>query len=132
MARVPITARRMRRQVGPYITGPALLNGHVFGFDRLESKGPFGNLAPQTSNRAELRAVVAAVRTRHWRIGRYKGLVIATDSKYVTEGATKWAKSWIRNDWKTTAGEPVINKDLWQLFLGEVENMAQEGLVVQI
>jgi ribonuclease HI len=31
---------------------------------RLENEGPFGDPSPQTSNRAELRAVIAALRFR--------------------------------------------------------------------
>lgn len=100
--------------------------------DRLESKSPFGHPGAQTSNRAELRAVIAAMRCAKWTIHGYHELVIATDSKYVTEGATKWAKIWMRNDWKTREGEPVTNKDLWQLLLGDVERLAEGEVRVEL
>lgn len=72
------------------------------------------------------------MRCKNWCECEYRGLVIATDSQLATEGATKWAKTWTKNGWKTRAGDPVANKDLWQLLLGEVERMAEEGLVVQL
>lgn len=52
--------------------------------DRLESKGPFSHTYIQTSNRAKLRAVIAALRIRDWRNDGFTSLVIATDSTYVT------------------------------------------------
>ncbi|NEP55381.1 MAG: ribonuclease HI, partial [Moorea sp. SIO3C2] len=37
-----------------------------------------------------------------------------TDSIYVQDGITKWIKGWKKTNWKTTAGKPVLNQDLWQ------------------
>jgi ribonuclease HI len=98
---------------------------------RLEAKGPFGAAAAQTSNRAELRAVIAALRFRHWPGEGFGTLVVATDSEYVVEGATKWAKTWMEKGWKTSAGADVKNKDLWQALLGEIERASDNGLAVQ-
>lgn len=97
----------------------------------LEKQGPTGIEHPQTSNRAELRAVIAASRFRYWTGEGCRCLVIATDSEYVVEGMTKWVKRWIRNDWTTRVGEPVKNKDLWQCLLGEVERWDEEGMRIQ-
>ncbi|KAH6618325.1 ribonuclease H-like domain-containing protein, partial [Chaetomium sp. MPI-SDFR-AT-0129] len=97
---------------------------------RLEKKGPWGDDALQTSNRAELRAVVAALRFRLWPGEGFHKLVFATDSEYVVEGSTAWAGTWIRNGWQTRAG-PVKNKDLWEVLLGEVERLHDEGTEVQ-
>ncbi|KAH6842276.1 ribonuclease H-like domain-containing protein [Chaetomium sp. MPI-CAGE-AT-0009] len=97
----------------------------------LEAKGPFGAAAAQTSNRAELRAVIAALRFRHWPGEGFRTFVVATDSEYVVEGATKWAKTWMENGWKTSAGNDVKNKDLWQALLGEIERASDNGLAVQ-
>lgn len=58
-------------------------------------------------------------------------MTIATDSEYVVEGSTKWARTWLRNDWKTSAGSDVKNKDLWQMLLGEVERWAEEEFSIQ-
>jgi ribonuclease HI len=97
----------------------------------LEAKGPFGAAAAQTSNRAELRAVIAALRFRHWPGEGFRTFVVATDSEYVVEGATKWVKKWMENGWKTSAGADVKNKDLWQALLGDIERVSDDGLAVQ-
>lgn len=86
---------------------------------RLEEKGPFGgpDVVP-TSNRAELRASIAALRLCYWKQEEFKRLAIATDS--VVDGATRWSKSWTCNGWRTANGAPVQNRDLWELLLREL------------
>lgn len=92
---------------------------------RLERNRPFGDVAEQTSNRAELRAAIAAIRGVHWLEDGYRRLVIASDSEYLVEGITTWIKRWIKNGWKTSEGETVKNRDLWEMLLGEVESIAE-------
>ncbi|KAF1733602.1 Ribonuclease H [Beauveria bassiana] len=103
--------------------------GFVSG--RLEQKGPFGDESTQTSNRAELRAVLAALRFRYWRGEGFTTLVLATDSEYVAQGATAWVRSWVRNGWTTSTGAEVKNKDLWEMLLGEIESWDERGLKIQ-
>ncbi|KAI1114443.1 ribonuclease H-like protein [Nemania sp. NC0429] len=119
--------------------GWAFVHGPGFGFGdqsahtaagRLEKEGPFGDSGIQSSNRAELRAVIAALRFRHWTGEGFNTVVIATDSEYVTTGSTEWAKTWIENGWKTAGGTDVKNKDLWEMLLGEVEKWKDEGLLI--
>jgi ribonuclease HI len=99
---------------------------------RLENRGPFGGQdMVATSNRAELRAAIAALRLCDWRGDGFNSLVIATDSSYVVDGATGWAKAWFRKRWKTSSGDDVKNRDLWNLLLGEVERWKQVGLDVE-
>ncbi|EKJ68917.1 hypothetical protein FPSE_10894 [Fusarium pseudograminearum CS3096] len=97
---------------------------------RLEEMGPFGDREKATSNRAELRAVIAALRLSDWKKEGFTSVVIATDSTYVLSGATKWAKAWVSNRWRLHDGTPVKNKDLWELLLGEVERWDNEGVEV--
>lgn len=97
---------------------------------RLEDKGPTGQSHKHTSNRAELRAVIGASRYRRWDGEGCRSLVFATDSEYVVEGATNWIHGWIRRGWKTSTGEPVKNKDLWQCLLGECERWADNGVMI--
>jgi ribonuclease HI len=40
-------------------------------------------------------------------------VTIFTDSTYVKNGITSWIKNWKRNGWRTAAGAPVKNKELW-------------------
>ncbi|KAF2963868.1 hypothetical protein GQX73_g9699 [Xylaria multiplex] len=99
---------------------------------RLELKGPFGDESVATSNRAELRAAIAVLRRNDWWADGFTSVVIATDSSYIVDGATMWVRSWVHNSWKTRAGSPVQNQDLWQLFLGEVEKCKEAGLEVEL
>jgi ribonuclease HI len=99
---------------------------------RLEDQGPFGESFKATSNRAELRAVIAALRACDWRADGYTNLVIATDASYVVDGATQHAKRWVRNGWKIHTGDAVKNQDLWELLLGEAERWDDKGLRVEM
>ncbi|KAJ3580272.1 hypothetical protein NPX13_g301 [Xylaria arbuscula] len=112
---------------GPGLNGkPALV-----GSGRLENEGLFGDPNIQTSNRAELRAVIAALRLRRWSGEGFRTIVIATDSEFVTVGCTEWAKNWINNGWRTAGNSEVKNKDLWEMLLGEVERWQDAGLSVK-
>ncbi|KAI1359266.1 hypothetical protein F5Y08DRAFT_332494 [Xylaria arbuscula] len=99
---------------------------------RLELKGPFGDESLATSNRAELRAAIAILRENDWQGHGFNCIVIATDSSYLVDGATEWARSWVRNGWKTRNGGTVKNRDLWELFLGEIEKCKETGLEVKL
>ncbi|KAH8799784.1 ribonuclease H-like domain-containing protein [Xylogone sp. PMI_703] len=99
---------------------------------RLEEEGPGGDRYPQTSNRAELRAVIAALAYRSWHGEGAQKLVIATDSEYVVSGATQWAWNWWSNGWRTVDQEPVKNQDLWKLLLGQVLHLREKcGITVE-
>lgn len=88
------------------------------------------NHAP-TSNRAELRAVIAALKFRYWPGEGFTRVVIGTDSEYVVNGICEWVDKWKRRGWRTTKGEPAKNRDLWEMLLVEVENAEGNGLSVQ-
>lgn len=69
-----------------------------------------GYVPATTSNRMEITAVIKALET----IPEPSRLVVHTDSRYVKNGASSWVKKWKRNGWKTAAGKPVLNIDLWE------------------
>ncbi|KAM7215318.1 RNase H domain protein [Rhypophila decipiens] len=116
-------------------TGPA--GQRLVASARLKKKGPYGDDGAQTSNRAELRAVIAAFWFRYWRGEGFHRLVIATDSEYVVEGATNWSRNWIRANWTRRAGPrsrqrtEVKNKDLWEALLGQIEKYKTSGMDVE-
>lgn len=89
----------------------------------LEKQGPSGVIYPPTSNRAELRAVIAALQFRAWHGEGWTELVIATDSEYVVSGATAWIRGWLRTGWMTGKKTPVKNRDLWELLLQRIEDL---------
>ena len=74
----------------------------------------FGGSAPATTNnRMELQAALAVLE-RLQELPRHPDLRLRTDSKYLIDGLGSWMKGWKRKGWKTAAGKPVLNQDLWQ------------------
>ncbi len=69
-----------------------------------------GGEALTTNNRMELTAVISALKA----LKRPCPLVIHLDSSYVKDGITQWIHNWKRKGWKTAAGKPVKNDDLWR------------------
>lgn len=63
-----------------------------------------------TNNRMELMAAIVALET----LTEPCKVVLHTDSQYVRQGITEWMRNWLRRGWKTSAGEPVKNRDLWE------------------
>ncbi|CZT08745.1 uncharacterized protein RAG0_13746 [Rhynchosporium agropyri] len=107
---------------------------HGAYFFRLEDVGPDSFKYEPTSNRAELRAVVAALshaRTKMFSDDsgnhvEFSKLVIATDSTYVVDGATTWCKTWDFNGWLRSSGKPAKNQDLWKLLLERCRTLQKE------
>ncbi|KAI1206795.1 ribonuclease H-like protein [Annulohypoxylon truncatum] len=114
-----------------FVQGPGRADKPALISARLEIKGPWGDESIQSSNRAELRAVIAALRYQNWPGEGFRTITIATDSEYVVEGSTKWAKTWVTNNWKTSVGADVKNKDLWEMLMGEAEKWKDQGLSIQ-
>ncbi|KIJ98253.1 hypothetical protein K443DRAFT_133512 [Laccaria amethystina LaAM-08-1] len=80
------------------------------------------------SNRAELRAVEAAIKLDLKKEG-IKTIVIATDSEYVAKGATEWIRVW-----RDGTGRWVVrreNMDLWDRLMKAIEDKEREGIHVQ-
>ena len=69
-----------------------------------------GGEAATTNNRMELMAAIAALET----LKEPCNVVLTTDSQYVRQGITEWMAGWIRRGWKTSGGDPVKNRDLWE------------------
>lgn len=96
----------------------------------------------QTNNRGELRAVVHAIvqafvdagaataealKVTHsvdptqWQLADLARplphLVIYTDSRYVIDGLTRFAKTWVANGFVLSTKKPVENQDLWRQLI---------------
>lgn len=76
-----------------------------------------GELAT-TNNRMELTAVIKGLQATDKRTP----ITIYTDSQYVKNGITQWILKWMRNGWRTAAGKPVKNKDLWKILFASTQN----------
>lgn len=68
-----------------------------------------GGESETTNNRMELRAVIEGLNA----LTRPCQVEIHTDSQYVKNGIEQWLPNWKRKGWKTAAGKPVANQDLW-------------------
>lgn len=69
-----------------------------------------GGEADTTNNRMELMAAIAALEA----LREPCGVVLSTDSQYVRQGITQWLANWVRRGWKTSGGDAVKNRDLWE------------------
>ncbi len=69
-----------------------------------------GGDSATTNNRMELMAAIMALET----LSEPCHVILQTDSQYVRQGITEWMKNWVRRGWKTAAGAPVKNRDLWE------------------
>lgn len=63
-----------------------------------------------TNNRMELMAAIAGLEA----LRETCTVALYTDSQYVRQGITEWMPAWVRRGWKTSGGDPVKNRDLWE------------------
>ncbi len=73
-----------------------------------------------TNNRMELTAVLRALEANPG------PLVVVMDSTYVKDGLESWHKGWERNGWKTKAGQPVKNREIWEPLVALAKARAHE------
>ena len=62
-----------------------------------------------TNNRMEIMAAIKALSL----FSEKTTLTVHTDSQYLKKGITEWIHGWLKNGWKSSAGSPVKNQDLW-------------------
>lgn len=104
-----------RKQVHIHTDGACLGNPGPGGWAALLRYGVrerelAGGEAQTTNNRMELMAAIRALET----LNEPCEVVLHTDSQYVRKGITEWMPNWLRRKWRTAAGAPVKNQDLWQ------------------
>jgi ribonuclease HI len=69
-----------------------------------------GGEAATTNNRMELMAAISALEA----LKRPSRVALHTDSEYVQKGISSWIHGWKRKGWRTGAGSPVKNVELWK------------------
>ncbi len=99
---------------GPGGWGYVILDDGTAGAERC------GGERKTTNNRMEMQAVIEALRA----LRKGEEVTIYTDSTYLKNGITSWIHKWKRNGWKTSAGQPVKNDDLWREMLQLTEPRA--------
>ena len=77
----------------------------------------FGGESETTNNRMELTAAIEALSA----LKDSCRVDLTTDSTYVRDGVTQWMAKWEGNGWRTAAGKPVKNKDLWEALGAQVQ-----------
>ncbi|SPQ26751.1 605985cb-d4ee-4da0-81cb-a9ad04e6471e [Thermothielavioides terrestris] len=118
---------------------------------RLERRGPRGDAAPHTSNRAKLRAVIAALQFRAWAGEGWRRVVVLTDLEYIVWGATRWLPRWVARRWRKPPSSPSSsssrrgngggwrgygcrgcyrNRDLWEELQARIEELWAHGCEV--
>ena len=84
----------------------------IYGSFRKELSGA---CADTTNNRMELTAAIEALNA----LKESCKVDLYTDSAYLCRSFNEaWLDRWIANGWKTAAGKPVENQDLWQTLIG--------------
>lgn len=83
------------------------------GGDEADLRGSLrlsGGEANTTNNRMELLAAIEALAV----LPQGCEVRLYTDSTYVQKGISEWIDRWRRKNWRTAAGKPVSNQDLWR------------------
>jgi ribonuclease HI len=97
---------------------------------------------PQTTNNAmELTGAIEALKL----VGKEMPckIILHSDSQYVLNGIvnggngqlkhsgvtqfTGWVRGWQKNDWRTSSGGHVKNKELWRALVGACETLLEDG-----
>ena len=101
-----------------YTDGACSGNPGIGGYSCLflnDGKVITGNKQYTTNNEMELLAVCIAIKTIVKKIKGKHRIEIYTDSAYVANSINQaWLFIWVKNGWKTKAGETVKNKQIWE------------------
>ena len=66
-----------------------------------------------TNNRMELTAAIKGLEA----LKKPCKARVVTDSNYLARGMTDWIFRWVRNGWKNSQKQEVVNRDLWERLL---------------
>lgn len=93
-----------------YLIAEGVLDAHALVPDHLVVE-QCGAVPHATNNQMELQAAIEALNNPVLPDGAI--LVLMQDSQYVLKGLTEWMPGWKAKNWRTSAGKPVENKELW-------------------
>ena len=119
-------ATRDDSPVTMYTDGSCLCDGHTL---TAGSGVWFGTKSPhnirarvpgqQTNNRAELNAIIQALRKAH-AVWPTRAIHIYCDSILCVKGINEWRAGWKASGWRTSARRTVSNLDLWKTLDAEL------------
>jgi ribonuclease HI len=81
----------------------------VAGKNDIEMSGGAPNT---TNNQMELTGALVGLR-QAFQEGA-SNIAVYSDSEYLVKGMTSWLAGWERKGWKTSTGQPVKNRELWE------------------
>lgn len=84
--------------------------GVVLRVEGEDERHLYGGDPHTTNNQMEMLAAITALEE----LDGGASVQLWTDSQYVRNGITSWIDGWKRKGWKTAAGQPVKNQQLWQ------------------
>lgn len=86
-----------------------------FDLDRLpRTKTLSGAKRHTTNNEMEL---MAAIKALTWLPANDVPALVQSDSQYVINGMNEWRHGWEANNWRTSAGKLVKNRELWEALI---------------
>ena len=88
--------------------GPGGWGYHAIFGDQIVEK--YCGYFKTTNNRMEILAIISFLEE----FQEPTKVTIRTDSQYTIDSVTKWIYGWIKNNWVTSQGQPVKNKDLFE------------------
>ncbi|KAK3347130.1 hypothetical protein B0T25DRAFT_413974, partial [Lasiosphaeria hispida] len=98
---------------------------------RLERRGPHDTEIENSSNRAKLRAAIAALQFRAWDSEGWRRVVVLTDLEYIVLGATGWLSRWVERQWRKPRGAGrYLNRDLWEELQECIDRLRERGCEV--
>ncbi len=85
-----------------------------------------------TNQKCELTAIYEVFKTVSQNTSQFidKKIVVCTDSMYSINCLTRWYKSWQGNNWKTSKGETVKNKDIITSIVSLKETLEMDNIKV--
>lgn len=102
-----------------YTDGACSVNPGPGGYCAILTFGKYekvvsGGEALTTNNRMELSAVIEGLKA----LNRPCAVTIVSDSKYVCDAINQhWIDGWLKNNWRKSNKDPVLNPELWQELL---------------
>lgn len=67
-----------------------------------------------TNNAMELKGAINGIE-KATKLG-WDNFTLFTDSHYVMKGLNVWLEKWVLNNWKTSTGKDIKNKELWKVL----------------
>ena len=106
--------------------------GVWFGDDDPRNVSILLPVLPHTNQRAELYAVLLAMRAALVQCVLPASVNITSDSTYCVQGVTSWLPRWQAKQWCKGDGKPVANVDLWRRVWAATKTLSSRGVALRL